>query len=200
LIISCANTRSRVKKTTLYVERDEEERQRFLAEIKDIDPRKIIYIDESGVENTLHRQYARAPRGEKVIADILGHKTERISLIAGLLGHKLIAPLAFEGYTDAEVFNHWIETCLIPELPPGYTVIMDRPSFHRKPKTRKLIESAGCRLIYLPAYSPDFNPIEQWWAILKAKIKALISEQKSLLNSIISAFQYMNYHKLCKTN
>ena len=114
-------------------------RKAFLAEIAELDPRKIIYIDESGVEDTLHRNYAGAPRGEQVLADILGHKTKRISIIAGLLGHKLIAPFRFEGYTDAEVFNTWPEHGLLSVTPPGYTLIMDRASFHRNAKTRQLI-------------------------------------------------------------
>lgn len=191
----CASSISPVKKTTLYAERDEAERQQFLAEIADIDPRKIVYIDESGVEDTLFRKHARAPRGEQVIADILGHRTQRISLIAALLGHKLIAPFTFEGYTDADVFNDWVEQMLIPELPPGSVVIMDRASFHRKPRTRKLIEASGCRLIYLPAYSPDFNKIESWWAILKAKIRAILPDADSLIHAIETAFQKMVYHK-----
>ena len=154
-----------------------------------------MYIDESGVEDTLFREYARAPRGTQVMADVLGHRTQRFSLIAGLLGHKLIAPFVFEGYTDAIVFNDWVEHALITELPPGSVVIMDRASFHRKPKTRELIESAGCRLIYLPSYSPDFNKIESWWAILKAKIKAILPHADSLIHAIESAFHKMNYHK-----
>lgn len=182
------------------MERDEKERTRFLAEIEGIDPRKMVYVDESGVEDTLFRQYARAPRGTPVITDILGHKTQRISLIAGLLGRKLIAPMMFEGYTDAEVFNDWIEHGLLAELPPGHVVIMDRASFHRKQKTRQLIEKAGCKLVYLPAYSPDFNPIEQWWAILKAKIKAILPDCEDLIAAIERTFQSMNYHKKAQDN
>lgn len=155
----------------------------------------MVYIDESGVEDTLRRQYARAPRGEPVIADILGHKTQRISLLCGLLGKKLIAPWMVEGYTDADVFNQWIESALLKELPPGYTVIMDRASFHRKPRTRELIEKAGCALIYLPAYSPDFNLIEEWWAILKARIKAILPGADSLIHAIEHVFQNMQYHR-----
>lgn len=196
MITCCASSKSRVKKTTLYAERDEAERARFLEEIADIDPRKIVYIDESGVEDTLFRKHARAPRGVQVIADILGHRTQRISVIAGLLGHKMIAPFIFEGYTDAEIFNDWIEHVLIPELPPGLVVMMDRASFHRKPRTRELIENAGCRLIYLPSYSPDFNKIESWWAVLKARIKAILPNADSLIHAIESAFQNMHYHKL----
>jgi len=192
----CASLGLRVKKTTLYAERDEEKRQAYLAEIEGIDPRKIIYIDESGVEDTLFRQYARAPRGEQVLADILGHKTCRISVIAGLLGHKLIAPLMFEGYTNTDVFNQWLEECLLPETPPGHVIIMDGASFHKSAKTRQLIENAGCMCIYLPPYSPDFNPIEQWWAILKAKIKTIMPDCDQLTDAIERAFQNMHYHKI----
>jgi transposase len=160
----------------------------------------MVYIDESGVEDTLFREYARAPRGEQVIADILGHRTQRFSVIAGLLGHKLIAPLVFEGYTDAQVFNDWVEQMLIPELPPGRVVIMDRASFHRKPRTRKLIEAVDCRLIYLPSYSSDFNKIESWWAVLKARIKAILKNADSFIAAIESAFHKMNYHKLHQSN
>lgn len=196
-MITCfVSSKLLVKKTTLYAERDEQKRQAYLAEIADIDPRKIIYIDESGVEDTLFRQYARAPRGEQVMADILGHKTSRISLIAGLLGHKLIAPLMFEGYTNTNVFNQWLEECLLPETPPGHVIIMDGASFHKSSKTRQLIEEAGCICVYLPPYSPDFNPIEQWWAILKAKIKAIMPDCEQLTDAIEQAFQNMKYHKI----
>lgn len=155
-----------------------------------------MYIDESGVEDTLFRKHARSPRGEQVIADIKGHRTKRFSMIAGLLGHKLIAPFVFEGYTDADVFNAWIEQSLLSELPPDHVVIMDRASFHRNTKTRQLIESAGCKLLYLPAYSPDFNAIEQWWAILKAKIRAILPNCESLITAIEHAIKSMTYHKM----
>jgi len=190
-----ASTKWRVKKTTLYAERDEKKRQNFLAELAQVDPRKIVYIDESGVDDTLFRQYARASRGEQVLADIKGKKAQRISLIAGLLGHKIIAPMRFEGYTDAGVFNQWLEQCLLPELPPGHTIILDNASFHKSPLTRQLIESAGCNLLFLPPYSPDFNPIENWWAVLKSKIRTILPDCEQLIHAIDQAFRGMNYHK-----
>jgi transposase len=195
-ITSFASTKSHVKKTTLYAERDEEKRAAFLAEIEGVDPRKIVYIDESGVDDTVFPQYARAPRGEQVIVDINDKKSQRISLIAGLLGHKLIAPMAFEGYTDTTIFNQWIEQCLLPELPPNHVVIIDNASFHKSQKTRELIENAGCKLVFLPPYSPDFNPIEEWWAVLKSKIRRLMPNCERLIEAIEQAFQNMNHHKI----
>jgi transposase len=155
-----------------------------------------VYIDESGVEDTLFRQYARALRGTQIIYDIKGKKSCRISMIAGLLGKKMIAPLSFEGYTNADVFNHWLEHCLAPELPPNHTVIIDNASFHKSTKTKETIEKAGCKLIFLPPYSPDLNPIENWWAILKTHIRTALKETKNLSQAIQIAFQNMNYHKM----
>ena len=195
LITGAESWGSRVKKTTLYEERDTQKRQEYLAEIKDIDSTKIVYVDESGIEDTLRRHYARATRGTPVITDIKGKKSQRISIIAGLLGKKLIAPLVFEGYTNTSVFAQWVQSCLLPELPPGHTMVIDNASFHRAPLIRTLIESAGCTLIYLPAYSPDFNDIEPWWAVLKTKVTEAIPKTDTLMQAIQNAFQSMNYHK-----
>jgi len=162
---------SLVKKTTLYLERNEEEREKWLAETREIKVSDIVYLDESGIDNTICGQYARAPPGKKVFADIKGGKKQRISLIAAYGQQRIVAPMRFEGYCNTEVFNAWLEQCLIPELKKGQTVILDNASFHKSAKTKELIENAGCNIKYLPPYSPDFNPIEQQWAILKARIK-----------------------------
>ena len=166
-----------------------------MAAIATVDPGKIVYIDESGVEDTLYREYARAPRGTQIISDIKGKKSQRISMISGLLGKKMIAPLSFEGYTDAAVFNHWLEHCLVPELPPKHTIIIDNASFHKSTRTQQIIEAAGCNIIFLPSYSPDLNPIEKWWAILKKHIRKALKTTKNLSRAIQIAFQNMQYHK-----
>lgn len=132
-------------------------------------------MDETGIEENLHREYARAPRGEKVLSDVMGKKPERTSVIAAYSSHEndIIAPYAFNGYTDAKRFNGWIQKCLLPCLRSGMTVIMDNAGFHKSPKTKSLIESVGCHLLFQPAYSPDLNPTEEQWAILKARYKKL---------------------------
>ena len=75
--------------------------------------------------------------------------------------------MAFKGTCNTEVFNTWLDKVLIPELCPGQIIIMDNASFHKSAKTRELIESAGCKLLYLPPYSPELNPIEKTWANIK---------------------------------
>lgn len=131
-------------------------------------------MDESGIEETLHRDYARAERGKRVIVDIQGKKAKRTSIIAAYLPHtkEIIAPFVFEGYTDSKRFNGWLQKCLLPVLHKGQTVVMDNAPFHKSKKTRELIESVGCKLLYQPAYSPDLNPIENQWNTLKEIYKA----------------------------
>ena len=144
----------------------------------------MVYLDESGFESTTnYRPYGRAKQGKRLISDISGKRAKRTSVISGLRNGKLIAPGYFEGYTDSKLFNAWLEKSLLPELEPGQVVIMDNAAFHKNPKTRELIESAKCRLIYLPTYSPDLNPIEKVWANIKARIR----KNRKLFNNIENA-------------
>jgi transposase len=130
-------------------------------------------VDECGLEENIRREYARSPKGEKVVCDVAGKRCRRTSIIAGLQGGRPIAPLYFQGYCDTEVVLSWMESVLVPELQAGMVVIWDNASFHQSPKFKALIESVGCTLLPLPPYSPDFNPIEQWWSALKARIRRL---------------------------
>lgn len=149
-----------------------------------------MYIDESGIDESLWRNYARSPRGKPVIADIYGKRSQRTSMIAGWIhdARDIVAPYVFNGYTDAHRFNAWVEMCLLPVLEPGQTIIMDNASFHRNKRTKELIESAGCKLMYLPPYSPDLNPIENVWAIIKATYKTFKQRGYEHHNAIDAAF------------
>lgn len=140
------------------------------------------------MDDALHRPYARAPRGTKVLGEVSGAHTHRISLIAALRESQLLAPMRFEGYCDTLVFNAWLEHVLLPELQPGQIVLMDNASFHKSSTTKTLIESKGCTLKYLPTYSPDFNPIEPQWAILKARLRKHKRPDQSLGEAIDMIF------------
>jgi len=110
-------------------------------------------------------------------------------MIAALNAKNIKAPFYFEGHTDTEVFNGWVADCLVPELMPGQTVILDNASFHKSPKTKFLVEGVGCHLKYLPTYSPDFNPIEPQWAILKARIRKHRQQNQSIESAIDTVFK-----------
>lgn len=157
-------------------------------------PEDIVYIDESGIDGFLHRPYAWAPKGQKVIGEISGKRYARESFVAGLCGKDVLAPLCYQGTCNTALFNMWVQDFLVPNLKPGQVVVMDNATFHKSEATRKLIESAGCTLVFLPPYSPDLNPIETFWANLKAKIRSLINNFSSLQDAIDHAFQLSITH------
>lgn len=128
-------------------------------------------MDESGVDEELSRSYGRAPRGQRVEGERAGQKPHRLTVIAAYNDERLKAPFRFEGYTNTEVFNTWLQQCLVPVLRPGQTVILDNARFHQSASTPEFVQQAQCQLLFLPPYSPDLNPIEHQWATLKARLR-----------------------------
>lgn len=161
-----------------------------MTEINALDPEEIIYMDESGIDSSLCREYGRSTRGKPIKSDISGKKLERTSIISGWFhqAKEFVAPYVFNGYTDSTRFNEWLEKCLIPNMKPGQTLILDNASFHKGKKTRELIEAVGCKLLYLPPYSPDFNPIEKQWAALKRKYRTFKHRGYEHQNAIDASF------------
>ena len=149
----------------------------------------MVYLDESGFERTTYRLHGWACRGQRVMGDRSGQVRPRTSLIAGKWGKRLLAPVLFEGSTNAEWFNVWLEEHLFKELPPHSILIMDNAAFHKTAKTRELIQQAGHTLLFLPPYSPDFNPIEQDFATMKKRRQ--YAPLSTSLDEIIRA--YGNY-------
>jgi transposase len=127
----------------------------------------------------MKKEYGWKTRGQRLYDNKSGNrKNKRITVISAYSNQtkQLIAPMYFEGNTDTEIFNQWIEEFLIPELKPNQTVILDNAAFHKSLRTIELIESTKCRLLYLPPYSPDFNPIEQKWGHVKNSVKKIRSK------------------------
>ncbi len=144
----------------------------------------MVYVDESGIDEFLYREHARAPRGRKIVAEISGKRFERQSIVAAKCQKDILAPFGYPGTCDSGLFNFWVENILIHQLKKGQTVIMDNAKIHKTEKTRKLIENAGCKLTFLPPYSPDLNPIENFWGNLKKNIKSYIHKFDSLQDTI----------------
>jgi len=98
-------------------------------------------------------------------------RQKRLSIISSLNQKVIKAPFVFEGFCTRQVFEAYIEKVLIPELEPGQTLIMDNASFHKGGRIKAMVETVECDVLYLPPYSPDLNPIENYWAALKNKIR-----------------------------
>lgn len=126
-----------------------------------------VHIDECGFAPSVARRYGYAPKGQRVYGLISGHRRPRTSLIAARMGGDLQEPFLFEGTCNADVFNGWLERQLCPRLNGNHLVIMDNAAFHKSPETAQMIEKTGATLLFLPPYSPDFNPIEHDFAALK---------------------------------
>ncbi len=159
-----------------------------MKEIKDIEPEKLVYIDESGIEMNICNNKGWCKKGEILPAKKSGKHFERTNIVAGYVNKKPIAPFVFNGTCNTELFENWVETFLIKDLKVGQYVVMDNASFHKSQKTKDLIESVGCKVIFLPPYSPDFNPIERFWANMKRWIKGKISRFNDLYDAISAFF------------
>ena len=159
-----------------------------MEKIKDIPEEKITYVDESGIDVYLYREYAYASRGEKVYGKITGRKFQRTNIVAAKLGNEILAPMQYNGTTNAPLFENWFEQWLLPCLPQDTVIVMDNASFHRKNQLFRIAEKHQRTILFLPPYSPEFNPIENFWDIFKHWLKMHIHDFSSLDDAISSAF------------
>ena len=163
-----------------YRERDEYQRWLFIRWLMDIISRcrPVYFLDECGVDHRLYNPYARAPRGERVYAEICGSRHGRTSIISASRHGRLVCPFTFEGYCNGDVVETYFREVLLPSIPRGSFIVLDNASFHRRPALLVLAGEAGVTLVFLPTYSPDLNDIERIWATLKCSLRAGLQEAK----------------------
>ena len=137
----------------------------------DLDPAKLVFVDETGASTKMARLRGRAPRGERCVASIPHGHWKTTTFTAGLRLGGMVAPMVLDGAMDGDAFIAYVEKVLVPELTKGDIVIMDNLPAHKVSGVRSAIEGAGARLLYLPPYSPDFNPIEMAFSKLKAMLR-----------------------------
>lgn len=168
----------------------------------DLDPAKLVFIDETGLSTKMARLRGRAPRGERCRAGVPhGHwKTTTFTGALSLTG--MTAPFVYDGAMNGQVFLAYVEQVLVPTLAPGDVVVMDNLPAHKAAGVRDAIEAAGASLLYLPPYSPDFNPIENAFSKLKAllreKAERTIAALWDTVGSLIDRFtptECANYFK-----
>ena len=134
--------------------------------------RQYVFVDESGVTTDLLRRYARSLRGTRIGDHTPCSHWQTHTVVAALRSTALTATAVFDGPMDNPTFQAYVDQILVPTLRPGDVVILDNLAPHKQPEVRAAIEQAGAFLRFLPPYSPDFNPIEQAFAKLKAFLRA----------------------------
>jgi len=130
-----------------------------------------VFIDETWASTNMARRYGRASRGQRLRVGVPHGRWTTTTFVAGLRTSGVVAPLVLDGPINRAAFEASVEKVLVPALRPGDVVILDNLSSHKGSRVREMIEAAGARLLYLPPYSPDFNPIENAFAKLKALLR-----------------------------
>lgn len=159
------------KKSLIAREQDEQARTAWRAEIAEVDPARLVFLDETSTPTDLTPTHGRAPRGERVVGRIPQRRWQAVTLLATLTPEGFGPSFQFPGALDRPMFNAYVERILVPALRPGQIVILDNLSVHKSAYARQLIEGAGCHVRFLPTYSPDFNPIEQAFSQLKGRLR-----------------------------
>lgn len=146
-------------------------------------------MDESGIDTYVYREYGYAPQGQQVFGQIRGRKYQRCGIVAAQMGDRILAPFQYSGTMDSSLFEFWFSNQLLPSLKLGTVIVMDNASFHSKKRLLLAAQNAGCRLLFLPPYSPELNPIEKFWAWLKRFLRKILPYAPSFDDALSTAFQ-----------
>jgi transposase len=167
-------------------ERDETRRAIWQRIVTKFDASRMVYVDESGATIALARRYGRAPKGERVYGAAPRNYQENLTLIAALTVEGIEAPFLLEGAVDGLLFERYVEQILVPRLRPGQVVLLDNLAVHKRESVRRAIRAAGCRVLFLPSYSPDFNPIELAFSKIKAYLRRVGARTREALETAIA--------------
>jgi transposase len=178
------------KKSLHAAEQDSEanrvKRSLWQQETSQIDPSRLIFLDESGVTTEMTRRYGRAARGERVAEGTPAGHWRTLTVLGAIRMSGWVATMTIEAATDGEIFMAYLEQLLCPQLQPGDIVVMDNLSAHKVGGVRNLIEQTGAELWYLPPYSPDFNPIEKCWSQVKQLLRAAKARSLDTLQQAVA--------------
>lgn len=178
------------KKTPVAYERDREDvvlkREAFLALQPDLDPSRLVFVDESGFRLGSSPRHGWAPRGEDSAGRGVYGKWEMVTMLGAIALDGFRAIMTIDAGTSAEVFEAFVAQVLVPNLRAKDVVVMDNLSAHRNATVRRMIEAAGCEVVFTPPYSPEFNPIEEAWAKIKDIIRRLETRTRDAFDSAVA--------------
>jgi transposase len=160
-----------------------------------IDPERFVFVDEMGAHTSLSSIYAYSPKGQRAYCSVPRNRGPNTTLLSCMSVEGMGASLAVEGATNRDVFEAYVERVLAPKLRPGQVVVMDNLTAHKGERVRELIEGRECELLYLPPYSPDFNPIEEAFAKIKGVLrKAEARTCEALVEAMGTAISAVSAH------
>ena len=158
-----------------------------------VEPDRLLFVDECGTHTSLAPLYGYAPRGQRLYLPVPRNRGKNTTLLSSMSLEGIGPSLTVEGATTSRVFETYVEKVLAPSLKEGQVVVMDNLGAHRPKRVRELIEERGCELVYLPAYSPYYNPIEEAFAKIKNLLrKASARSKETLIEAIGAALSAVN--------
>jgi transposase len=163
-------------------------RRKWISEQGLLDPARLAFVDETGVNTGMTRLYGRGPRGVKLVDHVPFGTWQTVTFVSALRQNKLVAPMIVDGPMNGELFLAYVKQCLVPTLQPGDIVMMDRLQAHKVAGVAEAIEAAGATLRYLPQYSPDLNPIEMSYNKFKAYMRKFAARTIPGIHRAIRSF------------
>jgi transposase len=180
------------------------QRQEWRAAVPRLDPRRLVFVDETWASTNMSRRYGRSPRGRRLVMPVPHGHWKTTTFVAALTAGGMIAPTVVDGAMTGEVFEAYVRQQLAPALRSGSVVVMDNLACHKRPGVRRVIEAAGCDLLLLPPYSPDLNPIELAFSKLKRLLRSAgertVEGLWDFLGRALDAFapaECLNYFRHC---
>lgn len=149
--------------------------------VREIDPGRLLFVDEMGANTSLHSLYAWSKSGQRAYCSVPRTRGKNTTLLASMSVEGMGATLAVTGAVNAAVFEAYLEQVLLPCLSPGRIVVIDNLSIHKSERIKALIDAARCEVLYVPSYSPDFNPVEE----ALSKIKAILRKTEAPTSKVL---------------
>lgn len=162
-------------------------RELWQKELGGLDPDHLVFIDESSAKTNLTRLRGRAPRGERVKAHAPSGRWQTTTMLCGLRLRGVTAPMLLSGAIDGAAFTEYVRQVLAPTLRPGDIVVMDNLASHHAPGALEAVQAVGANIVFLPPYSPDFNPIEMMWSKVKQHLRSATARTFEALSDAMRA-------------
>jgi transposase len=167
-------------------ERNEQDRAQWRKQVSPLPAKPLVFVDECGSNIALTPLYGRAPKGQRATDSVPRNRGKNTTLIASLSLEGMGASMIIEGAANGAAFEAYVEHVLVPSLLRGQIVVMDNLRVHKSAHVRQLIEERGCHLLFLPAYSPDFSPIEEAFSKVKAYLRRMKARTREALQEALA--------------